>query len=278
MFNNRKLLIATKHQKEQVIAQLFEQEFGVSCFVPDDFDTDLFGTFSGEINRKNDALTTIKNKCLRAMEEFNCDLAIASEGSFGPHPDIFLAHADDELLILIDKKNDLEIIVREISLDTNFDGKTINSNDELVEFAKKSGFPSHGLIIKKSENEKNTFYKGIQSWAELNAIASELFENNFNFYVETDMRAFYNPTRMKVIEKATHKLIEKVKSICPECKSPGFGIVEAISGLPCEWCKSPTKSTLSYRYKCQKCHFELEKKFPSNKETEDPMYCDYCNP
>uniref|UniRef100_UPI00404732A9 DUF6671 family protein n=1 Tax=Flavobacterium sp. TaxID=239 RepID=UPI00404732A9 len=89
-FKNRDLLIVTKHKKEQVIAPLFEKEFGVNCFVSKEFDTDLLGTFSGEISRKYDALETLKQKCLQAMELEGYDLAIATEGSFGNHPAVFL--------------------------------------------------------------------------------------------------------------------------------------------------------------------------------------------
>lgn len=62
-----------------------------------------------------------------AMELANCDLAVASEGSFGPHPTIYFVHADDEFLLFIDKKNDLEIIVRELSTVTNFNGSEIKT-------------------------------------------------------------------------------------------------------------------------------------------------------
>ena len=112
MFKGRKLLIATKHDKEKVIAPILEKELGVTCFVAENFDTDVLGTFTGEVERKDDPITTARNKCLMAMELNNCDLAIASEGSFGPHPAIFFVHADDEMLLFIDKKNDLEIIAR----------------------------------------------------------------------------------------------------------------------------------------------------------------------
>ena len=103
LFKNRKLVIATKHKKETVIAPLLEKYLGVHCFVPNDFDTDTLGTFTGEVERKGNALETVRQKCLLAMEQTNCDLGIASEGSFGPHPTIFIAHADDEFLLLLDK-------------------------------------------------------------------------------------------------------------------------------------------------------------------------------
>ena len=120
MFKGRKLLIATKHEKEKVIAPILEKELGVSWFVINDFDTDELGTFTGEIERKDDPIITARKKCLLAIELTNCDLAVASEGSFGPHPTIYFVPADDEFLLFFDKKNDLEIIVRELSTETNF--------------------------------------------------------------------------------------------------------------------------------------------------------------
>ncbi len=278
IFEGRRLIIATKHKKESIIAPLLEKHLGVQCFVSTDFDTDKLGTFTGEIERKNDALTTVRQKCLLAMEEYQCDLGIASEGSFGPHPSIFMAHADDEILIFIDKKNNLEIIVRELSLDTNFNATTVNCFQNLVDLVKTVGFPEHGIILKNTKEEVPNVVKGIQSWELLEESFHMLSAGNSQVVAETDMRAMYNPTRMKVIEKAAHKLIEKIKSLCPQCHVPGFGVVNIKSGLPCEWCGSPTNSTKSHIYKCQKCNFEQENMFPNNKKTEDPMFCDRCNP
>jgi hypothetical protein len=278
LFENRRLVVATMHHKESVIAPLLEKELAVNCFVPDHFDTDILGTFSGEIERKDDTLTTARKKCLMAMGLTNCDLGIASEGSFGPHPNIFIATADDEILILIDKKNNLEIVVRELSLETNFNASKINTYAELQEFANTVQFPSHAILLKSTENEIPVIVKGIQSWELLKESYEKLVSYAFPIEAETDMRALFNPTRMKVIEKATQKLIEKIKSLCPKCKTPGFGIILAKPGLPCEWCKSETESIKSYVYQCQKCQHELEKIFPNNKQFEDPMYCNYCNP
>ena len=89
-FCNRRLLIVTKHEKEKIIAPLFEDYFEVECAIPKTFDTDSLGTFSGEIPRKHDALTTLRQKCVEAMEVEGYDLAIATEGSFGSHPSVFL--------------------------------------------------------------------------------------------------------------------------------------------------------------------------------------------
>jgi hypothetical protein len=49
-----------------------------------------------------------------------------------------------------------------------------------------------------------------------------LLEKFNNLYVETDMRAMYNPSRMTVIQNATKKLVEKINSCCPQCNIPGL--------------------------------------------------------
>ena len=278
MFKGRKLIIATKHGKEKVIAPFLEQGLGVKCFVAIDLDTDKLGTFTGEVERNDDPLTTARNKCYMAMDLTNCDLAIASEGSFGPHPTIFFIPADDEILIFVDKINGLEIIVRELSTETNFNGSEIKTKEKLLEFAANANFPSHGLILRKSRYEFADIVKGITNVEELINVFNSLIDKFGTAYIETDMRAMYNPTRMKVIESAAKKLIKKINTLCPVCNMPGFGITDAKEGLPCELCNFPTRSTISYIYSCQKCNYKKEEKYPKGKQTEDPMYCDYCNP
>ena len=278
LFENRKLVIATKHEKEKVIAPLLEKNLGVTCFTNESFDTDTLGTFSGEIERENDPISTVRKKCLLAMEASNCDLGVASEGSFGAHPSIFFARADDEFLIFIDKKNNLEIIARELSLETNFDGKEIETEKDLFDFAKSVKFPTHGLILRKSEKDNTHIIKGITDMTLLKQAFKKLLHESNSIYAETDMRAMYNPTRMTVIENAAKKLVDKENSHCPECNAPGFDVTDVKKGLECNLCGLPTKSTLSHIYECQRCEYSKEKMYPSHKTKEDPMYCDYCNP
>jgi hypothetical protein len=278
MFQNRKLVIATKHQKESVIAPIIEKELGVICFINEDFDTDTLGTFTGEIERKLDPISTVREKCIKAMDLSNCDMGVASEGSFGPHPSLFFVSADDEFLIFIDRKNNLEIIVRELSISTNFNGKQIQNKKELIEFSNLVHFPTHALILRKSKEETIDIHKGIADIKTLKKAFNDLSSKHNTVYAETDMRAMYNPTRMSVIENASEKLVQKIKSTCPQCQTPGFGIADAKKGLECSLCGSPTNSTLSYIYMCQHCQFKKEAMYPHKKTTEDPAYCDYCNP
>ena len=278
MFKGRNLIIATKHEKEKVIASILEKELGVKTFVTSSIDTDKLGTFTGEVERKYDPITAARNKCHMAMELTECDLAVASEGSFGSHPAIYFVPADDEILLFVDKKNDLEIVVRELSTDTNFNGSEIKTEKELIAFAAKANFPSHGIILRKSKYDFSGIVKGITNDEELINTFYNLINNFGSAYIETDMRAMYNPTRMKVIQLAAKKLVEKIKSFCPNCKMPGFGITDSQQGLPCGTCNFPTRSILSYIYCCKKCNYTYTERYPKGIKTEDATYCDFCNP
>lgn len=278
MFQGRKLLIVTKHHKEKVIAPILERELGVSCFVSSNIDTDQFGTFTGSVERKDSPLVTVKNKCLLGMELENCDLAVASEGSFGPHPSIYFAPADDEYLLLIDKKNQIEIVVRALSLSTNFYAAELDSDKALAAFCEKVKFPSHGLIIKKAKDSLEDVVKDINDYQTLERIYRDYLDKFGKVYLETDMRAMYNPTRMEVIEQATIKLVNKINSCCPACATPGFDVTNTIQGLPCALCGSPTQSTLYAVRSCVQCNYTDQVQYPNGKMTEEPLYCDYCNP
>lgn len=278
MFSGRKLVIATKHKKEEVIAPLLEQSLEVKCFTPTNFDTDAFGTFSGEVERELDPISTARKKCLYAMEESNTDLGIASEGSFGPHPALFFTNADEEVLIFIDKKNNIEIIAREVSTETNFDGKEIHTEKELLEFANTLQFPSHGLILRQSKDDTKHLIKGIITVESLQKSYQAIADSAGSAFVETDMRALYNPSRMKVIEVTAKKLVAKINSKCPQCAIPGFDITDRKAGLPCGLCGSPTHSTHSYISSCKHCDYTKEDLYSDGKEQEEPIYCNFCNP
>ena len=278
-FQHREIIIATKHKKEIVIAPLLEKHLQLRCIVPENYDTDAYGTFSGETERKEDPLTTLRLKCLKGMELFNCDLGIASEGSFSSHPYLIFSNADEELLIFIDKKNKLEIITKTLNTVTNFNGSYIHSIEDLEKFASGVLFPSHALILRNNKDSKEKIIKGITGWNMLYD-AYKYIKQNYGgkVYAETDMRAHFNPTRMNVIQQTTERLITIIHSQCPQCNTPGFDVTDLVTGLPCMLCQSPTRSTVSYIYICKHCSYSQEKKYPHNKKFEDPMYCEVCNP
>lgn len=277
-FRNRNLVIATMHAKEQVIAPIMESELKVYCTTISDLDTDVLGTFTGEVERVSDPISTARFKCLLALELCDADLAIASEGSFGAHPDIFFAKANEEIVMLLDVKHGLEIVGKFLTTETNFDGKEVNSIPELHAFAESVQFPEHALIMRSGQNKTDKLIKGIKDFKTLEK-SWEDFRSQFgSVWVETDMRAMFNPTRMKAIQNAALRLIENIKSICPVCDAPGFVSQQADLGLPCSLCNRPTRSVLSLYYSCLICFYSENRSRPDARISEDPMYCDFCNP
>lgn len=278
LFSGRRLLIATKHGKEKVIAPLLRRELGVICETPEHFDSDRYGTFSGEIAREDDPMTTARKKCCAVMDTYGGDLSIASEGSFGPHPDFFFMPADEELLMLVDRRHHLEIVVRVLSVETNFRATTVFNRQELLKFSAEVGFPEHALILQKSEHDLSFLEKGITDEVRLLNLFEKIIAKSGSAFVHTDMRAYRNPKRMQVIQTATARLIGKIKSTCPSCGCPGFSVTGVKTGLRCSSCNFPTRSVRSEHSVCSKCGHRKERLFPNGKEFEDPMCCDNCNP
>ncbi len=277
-FEGRQLVIASMHQKEQVLQPLLEAGLKVNVAVAAGLNTDLLGTFSGEVPRTSDPLTTARNKCELAMELTGCDLVLASEGSFGAHPSAFFLPANEEWLLLIDRKHQLEIHARHLSTATNFAGQEFSSLEELEAFASKVGFPSHGLILRRSKDELEGILKGITDPHQLRTAALQLLETQGAGFVETDMRAMFNPSRMQVIGETAQLLLKKLNSHCPSCQLPGFAVTAAEPGLPCSLCGTPSSTALAHLLVCSHCRHQEKVEFPHGKKTEDPQYCQVCNP
>lgn len=277
-FEGRTLAIASMHQKEQVLQPVLQEGLKVTVTVADGLNTDMLGTFTGEVARIADPLTTARKKCELAMELTGCDLAIASEGSFGAHPSAFFLPANEEWLLLLDQKNGLEIHARHLSTATNFSGQDFSSLEELEAFASKVGFPSHGLILKRTKDELEGIVKGITDPDQLRTAALQLLETHGAGYVETDMRAMFNPSRMQVIGETAQLLLKKLNSFCPSCQLPGFAVTAAEPGLPCSLCGTPSSAALAHLLVCSHCQHQEKVNFPQGKKVEDPQYCQVCNP
>lgn len=278
LYEGRRLCIATKHQKERVIAPVLEAHLGVKCEVVEGLDTDLLGTFSGEIKRTLNPLEAAKEKCRRAQAFTSCDLILASEGSFGPHPSFFFTPADDELMVLWDVKEAYFVACRHLTMDTNFGGIECNNLNQLMDFARTAGFPEHGLILKSETEQGEVCTKDFENGEQLAKHFERYIQAYGNCHVETDMRAMRNPTRMKAIEALSYKLLETLRNACPNCQAPGFDVHESKPGLPCSLCHQPTENTLIHTYSCNKCNFTEERWYPHDIKSADPMYCQHCNP
>lgn len=277
-FQDRRLVIATKHAKERAIAPVLEEALGVRCFVPDALDTDLLGTFTGEVERTLDPVAAAREKCRQAMDATGADLAVASEGSFGPHPVMVFVPGGEEILLFVDRLQGVEIVVRDVSAETNFAAAQVTDEAALLDFARKARFPGHALILRRSRDSDADIHKAIHDEAELLARFRELRARLDEVCVETDMRAMHNPTRMAAIGAAARKLVERLQATCPQCHRPGFSVTEVIRGLPCELCGLPTNGISRHILECEGCGHREEIRHPGGRTAQDAMYCEFCNP
>lgn len=281
-FANRVAVLGTMHRKEAAIAPVFASELGMKVIVPANFNTDVFGTFTRDIERVGTQIEAARIKAEKALEMAGGSLALASEGSFIPHPHIPYLPCNREIVILVDKEHDLEVIGEELSVETNHAHRVISCLDEAIKFAQEIGFPGHGLVVMLKENPDyaTEIIKGISNEVELiDAVNWGLkHSEDGKIHLETDMRAMHNPTRMKTIEKAAINLVNKLKICCPECGTPGFGVTKRIPGLACAACGAPTLLIKQAIYECQKCKFKKVKSYPDGEQFADPGNCMYCNP
>lgn len=261
------------------MAPILQQELGIQIVVPA-LNTDEFGTFTRDIKRAGDQLAAAQLKAEKAMAITGLTLAFASEGSFGPHPAIPFLACDREIVLLSDRMHDLEIVGQAISTETNYRHQQVTSIEAALDFAKKIGFPEHGLVALSDAQptDASSIFKGITDETRLIEVVTYLIKKFGQVHLETDMRALYNPTRMKVIAQATQDLVRRVKQVCSRCDYPGFAPVEHKAGLPCALCGTPTELTLSVTYHCKKCDYSSVIYFPNGQKFADPAQCSYCNP
>jgi len=276
-YQGQKISLLTKHGKELVIGSELSQANCTLVHVHD-FDTDLLGNFTRDIPRSGSQLEAARKKAQIGMELAKLPIGIANEGAFSEDPFMGVIPWNYELIVLIDSTRDIEIVAYADSK-AQHASALISNWQELEEQLAKFGFPEHYLVVKPDGSDSKQSITGISSlkclkdsyeWARERSSSGKI-------WIENDLRAFANPTRMQNIQKAAHQLVQKMHSLCPKCQCPGFWITRAIDGLPCSVCDTPTKQTIAKVWQCLQCRFEKEEHVSSDLKA-DPKYCDYCNP
>lgn len=281
LFEYRVALIATMHGKDKVIGPLL-QKAGLTPVLAPGLNTDRFGTFTGEIPRKGTMLDAARAKAEVALGRSDYDLAIASEGSFGPHPRVPFLAGNQEIVLLLDRRNGIELVGRYMTSVTNFGHQVVATLEEAFAFAENVGFPAHGLIVRDHHepNEGSVVAKGVVSRDALVGAVTEALQRSPGgmIVIQTDMRALCNPTRLAAISMATQDLLAKLRSLCPKCHFPGFDAVDSLPGLPCEECQRPTERPIALVLACIRCHFREQRRFPQAKSRARVVHCLHCNP
>lgn len=273
----RRVAIATMHGKERAIAPALAARFGAVAVVPAEFDTDAFGTFTGEIARRGSPRDAARAKAAAAMAATGLDVAIASEGTFGPHPAAPLLPLAAEFLLLVDARTGLEVEAEDVGTETNWAGAAVRDLAAAEAFGARIGFPEHQLVLRVA-GDPAAMRRGIGSRDELAAALAELLRRGGRVEASADMRADRNPTRMRAIARAADRLAARAATPCPDCGWFGFGFVRAERGLPCEACGEPTELVQALVDGCARCPTAARRPRPDGAATADAGNCPQCNP
>jgi len=281
LYDGARAVLATMHGPERAIAPLAARFLGLTVEVPTGLDTDTFGTFSREVGRSGTPLEAARAKIAAAFDLApDAQVGFASEGSFGPHPQVPFCAFGRELVVLIDRAGGLELVGHHGTMDTNFAQQAVMDREAGLAFAAKAGFPEHGVIVMGMADgapaPNLALFKTIAAPADLAAALDAAIARTGAAHIETDMRAHRNPRRMRAIKRAMIDLVRRARSRCPECGRHGFAVTERLTGLPCRWCAAPTFLTRADILQCAGCGHREERAMAA--ALADPMYCEECNP
>lgn len=281
-YDGASAVLTSMHGKERAIAPILREELRLIVGLAVGVDTDRFGAFSREVEREGSQLDAARAKIAAGFESLpSARVGLASEGSFGPHPHFPFVAIGRELVLMIDRETGLEVTGYDMGVETNFAHVVVKELGSLHAFAGRVGFPDHGLVVSGGRDDRPApdifLAKDIVDAAALEAAVFAAIRFCGAAFVETDMRAHRNPTRMAAIERATRDLARRFHSRCPNCDHPGFDVTKRIPGLPCDWCGEPTRVILAEVLACSSCGFE-ERRSLTTSTTADPGRCDGCNP
>ena len=277
-YAGRSLALLTRHGKERVVAPVLERE--IRCLVEhvDGFDTDRLGTFTRDVPRAGTQVEAARRKALIGMELSGLLHGLGSEGAFGPDPFAGFSPWNVELLLFIDAERNLEVMGWAQG-SANHLHALASDWPAVVRFANQTGFPAQHLVVRPEGDGHPGVRRGISAWDDLERefYLARGVSPNRQVFVETDSRAFCNPTRMGMILNAAANLAERLRSNCPACGAPGFWHIESIPGLRCEACGMPTRETRCNVFGCVKCPHRHTRERTDRKFAE-PKWCGFCNP
>jgi hypothetical protein len=170
-------------------------------------------------------------------------------------------------------------VVREHLVDEApiYDHAVATSACELEDFLRSIDFPAHALIAKaNSASGAGAPLKGLRSREELAHALRDCVERSEDTraFVQTDMRAHMNPTRMAAIGRLAERFADRLTCFFPACQSPGYGIIAVEKGLPCAWCGGPS---LMVRHQVFGCVRLRQPREARALRRPDPGQCAYCN-
>lgn len=266
--------LATKHGKLPVLRDAL-QPCGIEV-VAAPVDTDLFGTFAGDVPRPGTPLETVVAKARAAAHEVGCALGLASEGTFGPHPAAPWAALDSELVALVDVRTDVVVVGRTRAISSTWHSATVARGDDVEAICRRIGVPDQAVIVLPHGSSTPVARALVEPDDVRHAVAEAGLRSSSGLAeVRTDLRAHVNLERRSVIAAAAADLAARLSSLCPSCGCGGWGVESHEAGLACGACGTATSAPAWSRWECPSCMHADVLAVPG---AADPARCPRCNP
>jgi hypothetical protein len=274
-YNSKVAVMATKHDKGRLLAPAFDEI--LSMRVEEVLvDTDLLGTFSGEIERVGTPLEVAIKKARLGIERTGNSYGVASEGSVGPDPFMPIINANIETIVFVDDELGIEVH-ESIKSNEIIAFTTTTLKNDLGSFLQKADFPNHAIIVKPHKGVGA--YKGIRDLRELEKAITQARDQSADgeAIIESDLRAMCSPSRQINISSAALKLAQRLSHTCPECDTPGWGLKGYTRGVECSECGDFSSDAIKQEtLGCVKCEYTVPGAVINL--TLDPARCMSCNP
>jgi hypothetical protein len=212
------------HAKERAVAPAFRRVLGADVVPVADLDTDVLGTFSGEVPRPDTLVETSLIKAELVFRTMDVDCAIASEGSYGPIDRLPLTASGVEVMAFVDRRRGVRLFETLATHRTNWKLLRFKAGDPSVPIVLRSmGFPEYGVFVICSSNWDHPV-KGLSSEEEvIAAMNREAGKSDDGMAVlVTDMRAHRNPLRMKVVRAHVVEARQAPAAALPELRGAGL--------------------------------------------------------
>ena len=277
-YAGQRIGLATIHGKDRAIVPPFRRVLGADVVVAPNLDTDLLGTFSGEVPRPDALVETCVLKAELAFRSLDVDCALANEGSYGPIDRVPLVPSGMEIMAFIDRKRGVRIIETMATDHTNWRLWRFKVGDpRVVPAVKAMGFPRFGVFVIAGSDPSRPV-KDLATIAQVVAAVDREASRSEDgeAILIADMRAHRNPTRMGVLRALSWQLAKRLERLCPRCRAPGFGPIGVRRGLPCEACGEPTHWIAFVIDGCSACGHTAASPRKDGRRTAPSRSCKAC--
>ncbi|PFH10272.1 hypothetical protein BCF11_2689 [Collimonas sp. PA-H2] len=214
------ILIATMHGKEAVLAPPLA-DLGFQVLLPLEYDTDLLGTFSGDVRRPGTAFEAALEKARRACIATGVPRAISSEGSYRPCQTLFPAARNAEILAFVDLESGQEFVEYMTDLPTRFVKDRVPadfSSPQVQALLSAMGWPDvRAMVVPEDPGQgvvqPEWVFKGLADAPSLIEAMRVCAAHSSDGWVhlESDLRAHMNPTRMAAVARVGERLVQRLR-------------------------------------------------------------------